>query len=355
MSAIPELEPPDPAVPDPRRLTLRAAYEKYHRSVSHAERYVEDVHGALKHWERCTTNSPIGDVTNDAMRGFKEKFLSTPLPSKNRLPKPTTFNKVLRTLDAIFSTLGPKQWGNPYGLGIISDVPKCRSAEEDEPDPVVASPEEVSRIYEHCEVATWPGVMTTGIRPVDLWQGLVVYLFNIGSRRSEFRRLLCTDVRFAERLVYTRATKTGKKRPFPLNETAARHLRKIWMPQPRELMFPFPRNDGGLYKQWRAIQRAAGIVVVRPEGSDRHDVYGFHELRKTCATELAGINEGAAVAICGHSSVATTRKHYIAKSGILRRTSEQLQQPQAFLATGTDPAPPAIPSEGPQLRLFTPG
>ena len=225
---------------------------------------------------------------------------------------------------------------NPFSLGIIDEHPRAEPARESEPDVVVATAEQVSRIYQHCHVATRPAVARSGCRPVDLFQALVVYLWNVGSRRNDFKALRKEHVRFDLQVIFLRQGKTKKFRPVPMLPVVSQHLRRIWG-HPHDRVFPFAANDHELYQQWRAIQQAAGIVVPRPAGSDRLPYFGFHELRKSCLTEFAGISEIAAQQMGAHSKLATTMRHYISatrQQGKLRQAAEQIQQPEAFLKFG---------------------
>ena len=72
----------------------------------------------------------------------------------------------------------------------------------------------------------------------------------------------------------------------------------------RSLIFPWDRSKPLIYRHYTEIRDAAGVYET---GS------GFHKLRKTLAT-FAHINGGDAKQILGHSSGATTDKHYLDKS-----------------------------------------
>ncbi|WP_437193538.1 hypothetical protein [Planctomicrobium sp. SH527] len=205
---------------DPLELTLRAAYDKYHRRVSHKPSYIQAANTALAHWERCTTNPAIGEVTNVTMSEFASTFLRSPLPSKvaillrrcikadknalstlraigltkdrfirldqeqayqaictartipaELLPMTPTFNAQVRLLEAIFATLGPKHRGNRYAIGLMKEVPCCRMEEEEEPEVVTAIEDDLNAIYQHCDAAAWPAREKTGVPPSGVNSG----------------------------------------------------------------------------------------------------------------------------------------------------------------------------------------
>lgn len=340
-------------------LTLREAWRRFHLSSDHSPRYVEDAEKALDHWERCSGNPSIGQITNQTMHEWKNAFMGTPLPARSskstrkpQKPSNATCAKVLRTLTAILATLGPPQHGNRYGRGIISRIPCARPPKVDEPDVVTATAEELSRIYDACAVAIWPWGPE---RSPAWWRALLVYLYNIGSRRNDFLELRRSQIDFPRHCIRDRQEKSGKSALKPMNVTLIQHLQAIWHPE-RVRVFECP-DSKYLYRTWYAIQRAAGISVDRPEGSNRMPFYGFHELRKTCGTELWLIDPNAAKQMLGHSSASTTAMHYVQKAKLaerMRPAADAMPQPAAFSGLNqTPPIPPrpTPPPPRPALRV----
>jgi len=248
------------------------------------------------------------------------------------LPSPARYNSVRRPLEAILNAVGPASPGNRYGQGLINYVPKARPAKEAEPDPVVATMDEVSSIYEACRVAQWPDLEWTGARPVDLWQALTVFVFNCACRRRDWLALRKDQVDFKRMVITIRVGKSRKSRTLPMNTVVQSHLRRIWN-STGERVFPFPNNQRDLYATWRAIQEEAGIHVIRKSGENRKPYYGFHEMRKTSLTEYYALDERAAQTMGTHSNMLTTMRHYVAttrKDGHVRQVAEKLEQPKAF-------------------------
>lgn len=356
-------------------LTLRQAWLQLHQSADHSPRYAEDVLKALDHWERLTDDPPLRAIDNLALKQWKERLQTTPLPPPRhwsaakkatwvpRPPSRTTVAKYLREIIAILSTCGPARHGKPDALGVLAIVPCTAPPPVDEGDVVYAEPEEVSAIYRACDAATWPkgpGPRQTWpaelMTAADWWRALLVYLFNIGSRKNEFLRLRWDTVDMSRRLLTPPTSKRQKACLRPINATLFDHLFSIWQPA-RELVFACPDSKTLLYSQFHTIQRAAGISVPRPAGSRRLPVFGFHELRKTCGTVLTELNPRAAQAMLGHASIETTMRSYSNARRSLLKAAHALEQPAAFAqATGTDPLPPPAPSSPearPRLRLFS--
>lgn len=339
-------------LPGTLQLSLRQAWEQFHRQPDHSPGYVSECRTALNHWARCSPgNPPIGLIDNAVMQAFRARCLDEPLPSTGKPPSAGRFNAILRIIEAILSTLGPRTSGNPFALGILPEVPRCRPAEESEAEVVIASLPEIEAIYEACREATWPRLEATGLPPDLLWQALIVFIHNVALRKGDFLKLRKSHVRLREGLLLVEQGKTGKFRPLPLNQTVIRHLHAIWHSR-GDLLFPFPRSKRDLYAQWEKIQVAAEISVPRESDSRRRPVYGFHELRKTSLTEFYCLDQRAAQAMGGHASLMTTIQHYVnaaRREGLTRRAAEELPQPAAFLR---EEGPAPTPPDHPTLRLF---
>lgn len=323
----------------PARLTMAAALRR-HLTSAHSKRTREDYETAVDHWRRITGDPPLHEVDNQTMSEFRERLATTPLPSTGRPPASTTVAKVLRALQAILSTVGPAQHGNPYGLGLIDRIPVCRKPPADPADPVVATGDEVGRIYRAAAGARWPNV--EGLSAGDVWQALVVYLFNVGSRRNEFLSLKWYQVDLDRGLLTMRTLKRGRTITRPLVSVVVDHLQRLRVAG-GELVFPFPRSRKLIYRTWHRVQQAAGIQVQRPLGSNRRPFYGFHELRKTCSQQLFRISPAAAQRMLGHASLETTRRHYCDADQLLVEATSQVVQPAEFFGSTDEPHDPPPP------------
>lgn len=321
-------------------MTLREAYELYHRPAQgHRPRTVEEYHTALKHWERLSGDPDVGEVDNLAMLEFRRAFEQSVLRRTGAPPGPATVRKTLVQLQAIFAALGPAQYGNPFGLGLIAQIPVCRKPEAAAAAVITASAEEALAIYQHCATARWPD---WGGDPGDWWRCLVVYLWCIGSRRNEFLSLRWDDVDLPAQRLTIDPLKRGRHPVKPIPQQLYEQMRPLLAP-PREFWFQCPRSKQ-LYRTWQAIQAAAGVAVRRAAGDRRAPFYCFHEFRKTCGTLWFAVSPGAAQQVLGHASLATTERYYADKARLAREAAEQLPQ---LTAGGPPPPPPPSP-----LRLF---
>lgn len=347
------LFPDDPAPSS--QITLREAYETYHRSATHSPRTVEDCRTALTHWERLTTNPPVDHCTNLTVRQFREQLLAYVPPGRDRSLAAATVRKYVREIRAIFATIGPEQYGNPDGLGLIGSIPCCSLPKCDDPPTVVAGNTEICSIYEACDVATWPRRVLDepSMRMLEFdapawWRTLLVYLYNIGSRRNEFLSLTCAQVDVARRRLYLNPEKHGDRNYKTIHPVLADHLLPFLSPA-RDRLFACPKGQKMLYRTWHEIQAAAGIQVYRHAKSRLKPYYGFHEIRKTCGTAWAALSEAAAQHMLGHKSINTTRRYYVNNQRVSERVADRFEQPAAFSAAG-EPAPPP-PAGPPTLRI----
>jgi integrase len=100
------------------------------------------------------------------------------------------------------------------------------------------------------------------------------------------------------------------------------------IPGERERLFDWgrPTIDRYFYAYFHSLQDACGIP------KDEH--FGFHQLRKTCATVWWEHNPQVAQFALGHTSMATTAGFYVRGQAMLARAVEQMPQPAAFNGKG---------------------
>ncbi|MGL5096110.1 MAG: tyrosine-type recombinase/integrase, partial [Planctomycetia bacterium] len=311
-----------PTIP-PLSLTLREAFLRWHDSSRYAKRTRESYLEAISHWERCSGNPPLVDLTDELLFRVQETFLASGHAF-------TTWNKVRRTLLAIFNHLGPRSGTSRRGLGIIPGVPWIAPLPEQEPEPRTVPREVLAAIYSACEHATWPH----GPVPApDWWRASLVLLFNVGMRRGEWLSLPMSAVDWEGGMLLVSSSKTGKRRPKPLHPLVVEHLQRICGERP--LLFPHPRNGlKQLYAAFYRLQERAG--VTKP-------FYHFHDLRRTCGTDLYAVSPGAASAMLGHSSIRITQRYYAHVDPAL--FAQAMERVQPF-------APETVPDVPPTLRLF---
>lgn len=316
-ATIPETKPIDPATRlnfDPLSLNVYDAWWRYVFPDVTNRATLGEYEGTLRVWEELTGNPPLREITNQTLDRFKNALLDQELA-------PATVNKRLRTLRVIFRRLGPQETRNPAGLGILYRIPYTRPAREMAKLPRTLTMNQLARIYAACSVATWPQPERSGITPRLFWQSAIVLGYNLGLSREELFGLKHEAINLDEGLVTLIRGKTQRALRLPINEAVRAVIEQLWRPDQGEYLLYATASNRQLYEQWHAIQRAAGVS---------EPYFGFHDLRRTCATELERLSPGAGTFMLGHSTPAVTWKHYRNPSMATREAASQLAQPMAI-------------------------
>lgn len=295
----------------PLDLTLYDAWWTYHQpdlKQDTAASTIQEYEATLRQWEDVTGNPRLREINNQTLDRFKAALAERGL-------RPATVNKRLRHLKAIFRRLGPQETRNPAGLGFLPRVPYTKLLREPAKLPRVATMEQLAAIYGACSVATWPDPEKTGLPPRLFWEAITVLAFNLGLSKGDLFGLKHDAVDFGQGLITLVRQKTGKILRLPINDAVQTVLERVWRPERCDRLFYVTGSNRQLYGQWHAIQRAAGV----PE-----PFFGFHDLRRTCATEFERLCPGAGTFILGHSTPAVTWRHYRNPSAATREAAEQL-------------------------------
>lgn len=155
--------------------------------------------------------------------------------------------------------------------------------------------------------------------PESLRSAILVSIHS-GLRDGELTRLTWADVRFEERLIVVRHTKSKKDRTVPMNRTILDTLQRL----PRyDLASPYvftnpktmTRFDRFNNTVWRAVLKRAGISKFR-----------WHDLRHTFASRLAqgGVPITTIKELMGHASITVTMRYAHLTPGNLRAAVDVL-------------------------------
>lgn len=153
---------------------------------------------------------------------------------------------------------------------------------------------------------------------------MIVVAVHSGLRTSEERSLTWADVRFEERHVVVRGTKSKKDRVVPMNNTLYNTLQSI----PRHLGSAFVFTNPGTETRydrfnnttWKRILLLAGIQNFR-----------WHDLRHTFGSRLAqaGVPIVTIKELMGHSSIQVTMRYAHLQPSNLRDAVFVLDRPAA--------------------------
>ena len=239
--------------------TAREFYLSHVQSASQARRTREFHLDLLRTWEELTENPGIRAIRTETIWAFREECIRSGLANP-------TINKKLRSLRIILK--------RAFKLERIPKMPDIEMLREAEPEPRIASDQELCAIYWACSSARWPrSAECDEIHPGNYWRALVVTLFNIGLRLGEVTSLRFTDVDFERGTISVRSSKTKKFRQKPLHQAVVEHLESIR--GNRLLIFGKTASHKQRYNQWDAIQKHAGLG---------EPFLNFHDLRHTCGT-----------------------------------------------------------------------
>lgn len=302
---------------DPLSLTLRDAFERYYLpdlQVDRSKRTIAEYEITLGQWERHTADPEVRAINNETVTQFK-------LALANKGLSPATVNKRLRHVRAVLRRLSGQWDRNPGGLGFLPRTPYTRFLKEPAKLPRTLTTGQLAKLYAACEGATWPAEQKTGITPRNFWRAIVVTAYNTGLSKEDLFGLKHEAVDFERGLITVVRGKTGRVVRIPLNEALCRALTSIWRPAQRDELFYVTQSNRQLYGQWHAIQKAAGIDPDPVQG-----YFGFHDLRRTCATELERLAAGAGTFVLGHSNPSVTWKFYRNPSVATRAAIENLPQ-----------------------------
>tara|TARA_R110002167_G_scaffold61913_4_gene174944 strand:- start:41364 stop:42350 length:987 start_codon:yes stop_codon:yes gene_type:complete len=273
---------------------------------------------ALNHWETRTANPPVGEITNETLREFKQSFLKQGY-------SPETVKKYWRHIRAILRRVGPVLDKNPLGEGIIERIPYMSPPKSTERRkiPRIVTHEEINAIYQACEVATWP--YASSCPPPLLWRLALVVFYNCAPRTQDFFKLTRKSINLETRRISFTAQKTSKLQGIPFQEIVSLHFESVYQflsANESTVIFPITKCKRSLYDQWKEIQNAAGISLH----------VEFRDLRETCNSLLNAANPGALAGkwVLGHGGRDVNEIYYHNPSTEVLNAVEKLEQPDSF-------------------------
>jgi len=323
--------------------SLRAYYESAYRPhyLAAARATTLAVYETtLALWERLTPlvpPLPLDEIDNAWLGFFRAKLLA-------RESSPHTVNKYLRTMNALFAKAGPEGSGNRRGaIGLLEKTPWVAEVKAPRSNPRAIPLEVLGALYRNGAAARVPRV--DGIAAAEWWRGILVVASQVGIRRGAVFGITWRDVNFEQRTLTVPAIldKCGVERVKPINEVAFRHLHNLSIATlfnrcaEREdggeiaaldqKIFPWPYRSRRMFDiEWHRLQDAAGVPA--------EDHYHFHDLKKTCGTQLGTVAGAFQVrSMLDHADVKTSQL-YCAGDEQLREALERMPHPVEFEAVG---------------------
>ncbi len=307
-------------------MTLPAFYHAYVHPVCRVAKLADpktialDL-AALKHWETLTANPSLQDITEFDTAGFIAAIVGCDGRHGNKI-SPNTIRKHCVHLQFILDRAGPRSRTLRNAARLIEEPPGFEKPKERKAArPALLSLDEIGAWIRAAEEAESPQM--DRVVPAKWWRVLVTFTYNTGLRIDTVMRLEWTMLDQAGWLTVPPEIYKGHEHggSFYVNQPAREALATIreWR---HKRLFPWanwPASSSWLQAQRRSLWRKAGI---NQPGN------GFHGLRRSLMTFLAGKNDLVARIVAGHAAGNDVLMgHYVDRKGIVADLLEQVPQP----------------------------
>lgn len=280
---------------------------------------------ALNNWERYTPNKLLSEIDEADLMALRDGMLTA-----GRAP--STVAKTWRELRAMLAAASDD--------GLLATVPKLKRRSRivklhPKRQRETVNETELTALWRACKHATYPADNPPGLEAAKLWRVALVLFWTYGPRTGDVFNLTWDDVRFGDRLLQFRATKTGKLQGLPLTDLVIAHLRSIKTQYNRRHVFAGFRTPGchlrtgrwkaGYYATWRA-----DITAHCPLKSP----IVLKHFRERMVTFYNGREPGLGSWIAGHSMPGVSAQHYDLPTQRIRDAIAAAPVPECFREIG---------------------
>ncbi len=291
-----------------------------------APRSRHEIKAALDHFQRITKPAKVSSIKAETVGRFVAARLAEPGKKPDSTVAPATVNKDLRHLKAALK--------HAHDRDLLPKMPRIKMVREAQKVKGYVTPEDFATIYTTaCPLAEKPQSRGQNYTPCEWWRALVVFGYMTGWRIGAMLSLRWEDVDLDKRAAFSRAADNKGKRDTwsPLAPVVVDHLRALQGFHPFVFRWAYDRRT--LDVEWHRIQTEAGIQVPCREDHEHTPschLYGFHDLRRACATLNAErLSADALQALMQHRSYLTTQR-YINLARQLNQTAEALYVPEVL-------------------------
>jgi|GEM_PF-2245099 len=350
----------------PCGFSMREAYGRFLQPslIKRSPKTIGQYETAIGHWERfcelrriticnpapetVALDCPVDQVyqITDVMLNEFGRWLMADIPAGAGVAVSST-ETYAKKIRAVLRKLGRRDVGNPRGANVLESVPAMApvtdlaTGERTTSEAVDLSDEEIGRIYQACEVATWPSGDA-----VLQWRTYVVILSMLGPRVNDGAKLTADNFQLEPKSPIRHSLrvhgpgwfdyvqqKTGKRVVIPMPVIVRVHVDALL--RSGRLFAWTDCEQRPFRKQWQRIVDQAGLSHVHR----KH----FRPTANFRWTIAAGDREVGAM-VLGHAAADVNSKHYTRNEAILLQHVGDVQHPEAFLS---DPSQAAT-----QLFLF---
>lgn len=296
-----------------KRLTVHDALPIYLSLHPHIRpRTVRELLYNLNRWSKIAAEQDIAAITAETFDDFREKSNHSP----------TTIEATVRAVRGVLAACERR--------GLIERVPHIGIRSQiPEPQPRIVALESLSRFYQHCGVALWPGkavprgrgrgcVSTPHSWAADFWRVFLVVAFFTGLRLGDLLQL--TRRHFEGDLLAVKASKTNKVQTFPLHPVVTRHVRAAKWCRIDAPMFPVGGSVHQFTREMKRISAAAGVETITAK-----------TIRIVAGNAWEAAWPTAGAALLGHSIFKGATRFYLRPSPLLESALPRLKVPDAFL------------------------
>ncbi len=317
-------------------VTLSEFYHQYAEPLRLADQQwaggtVEQYRLTMQYWSQYTGDPPLAGVDEAVCQRFKLGLMQRAGLIDEKLSANSVL-KYLRHAQCVLDMAGPKsrihgrkagldKWGL-FGFDADGDrreppeIARLRSIER---TPTPFSLMEMAQWIEACKSAQTPAI--PGVEPADFWRALILFSYNVGTRKSTTLQLT-RDMIEGEWLVVPPEIMKGRRREgrFWLNDHARSAIDSIRTADRR--LFAWPYTPGAFTTAARRLIARSEIKPARRLGA------GLHRCRKALLSWLAARNGDVARLQAGHASGGDVLlKHYV-HPRIVRRLMARVPQPK---------------------------
>lgn len=281
---------------------------------------------ALTHFERLMKPGKVSTIKTATIDEFIAKRRVERGDKKGSTISLATINKELRHLKAVLRVAHEWEY--------LPKLPKVRMLKEPKKLPRYLNADHFAAIYDACQQARYPDDLNAPA--ADWWRALLTFAYMTGWRISEIMALRKDDVDWVAGTAKTRAEDNKGERDdvVPLQPIVLEHLKGVV--GFGEMVFTWSQDLKQLWKNFHAIQRAAGIRLACDKSHEHTEtchVYGFHDLRRAFGTMNADrLTSDALQALMRHKSYQTTQR-YIAVARQLNKAVDDLFVPDVLKRT----------------------
>lgn len=386
-----EPEPPSPPLAEFYRDTVRPQLEREGRSRETFNEHARAIRRWGLYWAATKTTGhkpnhwttrpvvpdpgpPVREITAKMIADYRDWLADNPVPDVHGRPRKTGARGINKDLGYLSMILGRgAETGDTAGSVRARRIVRPKAG-----DPVEIPTAHIDRIFEACDVATWPKCDGDG-RPFGVpaplvWRFALVWFYNFGPRTEDLMPYtsdaqpicwgaICDEAENPHHNgIATNASgwfffvpyKTRRVKPqpltLPINKTSRAWLDRLADATPdrsddRPLLF-LPRSSKTFYDQWKAILKAAGVrpkPILSVDASGRpirkaRD-YLIKHLRSTAATVIETHAKGVGKLVTGHAAERSPdaavearvfdQHYYKAETAIVAALSS-LPQPETF-------------------------